>query len=93
MVAPNLFFLQVAVTLLALLPGSRAQSVSPFLGQGVDPVTAGVHKDGERVPVYLSIVFNKLQRVDGRVGLLLVVVTVLAWTELHCNRAATFPKC
>lgn len=42
---------------------ASAQMEQPLLGQGVDPVTAGVLN--ESVPVYVSVSLEKLHEVDG----------------------------
>ena len=57
--------LLLALFLYTYISAAFGQAMSPFKGQGVDPVTAGVYTAEDRVPVYVSIIFNKLVHVDG----------------------------
>ena len=63
--SPAACCLLLSLFLLTYISSALGQASSPFKGQGVDPVTSGNYTAEDRVPVYVSIIFNKLVHVDG----------------------------
>jgi len=58
----------LATVLFLCTPGALSQQASPLRGQGIDPVTANASRAA--VPVYLTIVLQRVTSINGMPPLL-----------------------